>query len=341
MSSMGPRAVGLALLLAGCGRLGFDAGDAGVDTPPVRSTLRLDRIAPGEPLDNFPLPVTLDGVDPATLRFFDIDANELAHEIETVGPPLVAWVLVPRIAGTSTQLIVEYGGAPSSQSRVFGTEYAGVWHMAGEGALVDASPHGRDGATTGTRSIRGVVGDARDYMPQDCAVVRAFESLQFPNPVTMTAWLFRAVPLVSGDYDVVITKQDSDTSEDELILGTTGSVYFGGIETNPLGTPVLFGPPPPIAEWHQITYTYDGALAVLYVDGVEVSQGAAGGMTLAGPNPLFIGCGRNMSTTPIYEPDTDFIDGRLDEVRIEAVARSPAWLAYEHAAQRDQVISYE
>src|SRR5688572_14653369 len=109
MSRVGPHAVALAVLITGCGRLGFDSlqsGDAATDALATR-TLRLDRVAPGEILENFPLPVTLTGVDPATLRFFDSDGGELAHEIETA---VLAWVLVPRIEGTATQLTVQHGG---------------------------------------------------------------------------------------------------------------------------------------------------------------------------------------------------------------------------------------
>jgi hypothetical protein len=342
MASMGPRAVGLALLLAGCGRLAFESHsqDDAVVSPPIRKTLHLDRVGPAEPLDNFPLPVTLAGADASTLRVFSSNGTELAHEIESAGPPVVAWVLVPHIEGTTTQLTVEYGGAPSSQSRVFGADYAGVWHMNGAGALADASPFDRDAETTGTTSIPGVVGEAREYVDGDCAVVRGMQSVALPLPVTMTAWMWIRAPHTGGDFDAAFTKQDV-AGEDQYFLGLIDDQYLGAILSNPLGTPALFAPIQEIAAWHRLTYTYDGALSVMYVDEVPVSNGPAGGATFAGPNPMFIGCGRNTDVGPNDQPDTDWTDGRLDEVRIEAVARSPAWLAFEHAAHRDQVITYE
>lgn len=339
------RGVFVVALVAGCGRIGFD--ELTGQPEPVRSTLRLDLVAPAEALVDFPLPVTLDDtradlvrLDPETLRFYADDGRELPHEIETLGPPLVAWVLVPSISGTTTSLLVEYGGLASPEARVFGSDYAGVWHMAGRGALVDASPFARDGETTGTRTVRGLVGDARDYVPLECAVVRAFQSLQLPASVTMSAWMWHRTPRTAADYAGALTKQKDTQVVDDFYVGTNGMTFFAGLATNPTGTPTLTGTMQELGAWHRIAYAYDGTQSTLYVDDVAVANGPAGGTPLAGANPLFIGCGHNGSTGPFDAPDNDWIDGMLDEVRIETVARSTAWLVFEHAAHRDQVISY-
>jgi len=333
-------------VLVGCGRIGFD--DVGVQPGDLaRSTLRLDRVAPAETLVDFPLPVTLDAtradlarLDPTTLRFYASDGRELPHEIETRGPPLVAWVLVPMISGITTELTVEYGGLASPEARVFGSDYAGVWHMHGAGDVGDASPFGRHGASSGTQPVRGVVGDAREYDAVDCVIVRGFASVQLPPSVTLSAWMWHRTERVMFDFAAALTKQKDMASGDEFYLGTNGMLFFGGVATNPTGTPTLNGTMQEIGAWHRIAYVYTGDQSRLYVDGTEVNAGAAGGTPLSGPNPLFLGCGRNAAAPPYDVPDVDWNDGMLDELRIETVVRSPAWLAFEHAAHRDQVIRY-
>jgi hypothetical protein len=34
------------------------------------------------------------------------------------------------------------------------------------------------------------------------------------------------------------------------------------------------------------------------------------------------------------------MDGSIDEVRLENVVRSPAWISYDEASMRDQLITY-
>jgi hypothetical protein len=41
------------------------------------------------------------------------------------------------------------------------------------------------------------------------------------------------------------------------------------------------------------------------------------------------------------EPRVDLLDGRLDEVRIETVARSTEWVRVDYLSMTDQLIRYE
>ena len=149
------------LLAAGCGRCGFSATTDAVATdvaPASRSTLSIDRIDPGGTLLDFPLLVTLDDTRAArdlldatasNLRFVDASGTVLAHEIDQVGTagptgaPLLAWVRVPMIVGTTTTIAVEIGGAlpaPSSLP-VWVSTYEAVYHMTDS---TDATPHHDD-----------------------------------------------------------------------------------------------------------------------------------------------------------------------------------------------------
>jgi hypothetical protein len=83
--------------------------------------------------------------------------------------------------------------------------------------------------------------------------------------------------------------------------------------------------------------TYDGATERLYVDGAQVTTTATSGDVRHGGHPLLIGADHNSSSVL---PDADFVDGRLDEVRLESIARSAAWLAYDDLSVRDALIAY-
>ena len=71
--------------------------------------------------------------------------------------------------------------------------------------------------------------------------------------------------------------------------------------------------------WHHIAGTYDGAVMRLYVDGVLENSRAATAAVTTGSDPVYVGY------RPTY-PANGW-NGRLDEVRVWNVARTPAQLA--------------
>lgn len=331
-------------MLGGCGRLNFD------ETQPLlgdvrHSLLSLDRIAPGSILTDFPLPVVLDGsradldsLSPETLRFRSSDGTELPYEIEAAGPPLVAWVLVPSIQGTSTTIEVEYGGAPSTPGRVFGNTYAGVWHMQGTGTAFDSSPFARDGEPRGTQSVTGMIGDARLYASTagDCIVVRTFASVALPT-FTLSAW-FRLDGLAQAPFTAALTRQVGNAGNDDFFFGQGNQIPYLAFGTD-MGTPAVTGGSLPFGTWHRVAGVYDGAATALYLDGVRVAMMPATGTPGTSANPLFIGCGHSSATAKDVG-EGDYFEGALDEVRAESVARSEDWLRYEQAAHEDRAITY-
>jgi hypothetical protein len=68
-----------------------------------------------------------------------------------------------------------------------------------------------------------------------------------------------------------------------------------------------------------------------------VVHGYVTGNLRHGTHPIYIGADHNSTSA---NPDADFIDGKIDEIRLETVARTPAWIAYDVAAMKDQVINY-
>jgi len=81
--------------------------------------------------------------------------------------------------------------------------------------------------------------------------------------------------------------------------------------------------------WYQIAGTYDGVQLCGYRDGV------ARGCVAAGP-PLASGYFTLGLTSSV---GTTF-QGRMDEVRVVALARSPAYIAAQYASEHDTFVAF-
>jgi hypothetical protein len=341
---------GVLVLIAGCGRLGFDPravadGSVTPDTPAPPTgphvELRLDRMAPGETLVDFPLPVVLDAahVGAGPPRFFTDDGVEFAAEIEAIGPPVRAWVRVPQIAGTSTQLTAIFAGSAPASSDAWTASYEGVWHLADPAH--DSSSHARTATVVGTSAATSPAGPARHFTGAsgDGIVVAAGASVAFPA-ITVSAWCSVHTVATPNAYVSLVTRERLPDFDDDFYLGVHMSqpyffVQTTGTSTAPGGTNIV------LDQWRHYAASYDGMTARFYIDGVAMQTTTASGAVLTDPTPFMFGCDRNTSTSAAGTCDSDYLDGDLDEIRIESVARSGAWLAYEHAAMLDQVITYE
>ena len=362
------RSSSLAMLLAialacGCGRIDFEGQGAfeptgyaawstlAVTLPPQRSS--------AEPLVDFPLLVVLDdsrarrdlmSPDGADLRFFDASGQLLAHELEQVGAPgaapLLAWVRLPRVDGTSLALIAAYGGAvqaPRAALSPWSKEFAAVWHF-DETALAsarDATGTGHTGAARGTRLTAGLIGQGRAFTAaaKDAVVVADAPELTFET-FTISAWTRYDKP--PGQlYFTSMSRQFNAFGENELFLSNFAGKANAEIATT-AGSFVTSGGALPLSRWVHLAAVYDGVALTLYVDGRPSASLPASGRPARTANPLFLGADRNNGSgnTPPGVPDADFLDGALDEVRVERTARSAAWQEASYLAMQDQAISY-
>ncbi|HTR55101.1 MAG TPA: LamG domain-containing protein [Kofleriaceae bacterium] len=338
------------LALAACGRIGFDAGT------PTHSQLSLDRAVPGEPVTDFPLLVILDDTranrtvmepDASDLRFSAADGTPLAFEIERVGAaggaPLVAWVRIPYVADATATITASYGvpGLARAPGTAWSDAYEAVWHMTGSGPLVDSTTHHRDGVATGTTEVAGQIATARafDGAKEEWIGVADGASIQ-PPELTMSGWIDMASDEASGYYGMV-TRELDDGGGDELYLGTMSQLAYGGAGAN--GVPdAITGPMLQLRQWTHVVFTYDGARMLSYAGTTPGAPLVASGPIADSGDPVYIGADRNNSggTTPVGVPDIDFVNGAVDEIRIENVARDAAWIAYDLASQEDAIISY-
>jgi hypothetical protein len=335
------------LAVAGCGRIGFDA-------QAVQSTLTL--AAPSEALADFPLLVVLDdtranraamAADASDVRFFDGAGNLLVHEVEQVGtaggPPLIAWVRVPMIAG-ATRLDVRYGYSdppPPATGSVWSASYAGVWHLSDAGNPLDATTAHHDGTLIGPVVAPGFIAGGRsfsDAVPPQAIAIADAPDLGF-TAITISAWIYQRTPTQNA-YAAFVTRQEGAGPEDDFYLGEMGSTLYTEVTTTtgPAQGFTATGQTAPLGQWFHEAMTADGAFVDLYFDGAQVASVSMSGSMVRSTNHILFGADCNSSMPPCA--DSDPIDAILDEIRIESVARTPGWMAYDDAAMRDQVITY-
>jgi len=333
----------IVIAIAACGRIGFDVEGA-------RTTLRLDRVDPGEPIDNFPLLVVLDDTraardlldpDAANLRFLDARGAVLAHEIEQVGlsggPPLIAWVRVPAIAGTTTTLTAVIGplSAPSAQS-VWSESFEAVYHLAQD--ATDATINHHDGAALGAgiATTDGQIGPCQVFSGAQAYIINDTATLDVPQ-LTLSGWINPRVLEATG-FRTLIVRAVPDSTGDDFYLGTQNEAEHSVVWLNPGGPIVLnvAAAAIPLGRWTHLAFVADGVQLTSYLDGAPTGKISAPGPIQHDAMPVVIGADQNMSPVP----NGNFLDGLADEIRIEHGVRSAAWLRYDDLAQRDQVISY-
>ncbi len=282
------------------------------------------------------------------IRFVDADdTTPLAYEIETwseSGSSYV-WVKVPQIDASSTTdfIWMYYGNATigdgQDASNTWEPNYRGVWHLkedpvvAGPGGMIDSSGtgnHGTDevnpvqtpGQINGSLSFDGTLD--RDVLIPDNA------SLQLATNMTISGWA--RTTSADGSARLIVAKWKALNSNYWLGKLDATSMAFGidgGPNANCLLTFVNDG------AWHHVVGVADASAGQIriYVDGVE-----------RGNNPSYDGASET-GTSEVRigrSPGATLQDwnGGIDEVRVEAVARSAAWLRAQHLSMRDYFISY-
>lgn len=260
--------------------------------------------------------------------------TRLDHELEHyAGGKLVAWVRVPRLAGT-TRLYLYYGGdAASDAATTWSTRYGAVWHLAGAAPNIepDSTGHGnalREGATTAQPAqTPGIAGFGRLFDGGDDRLTATHAASIDAGAGSLSVSLWVRVDDTLGGYDSPLGKGGT---RDEIAgyvvqLGTdawTGSVSDGVDQVQfPLGTSTLAG------AWTHLAMVIDRDARQLrgYADGVALSPVALGALTSCA-SPTF-----DLALSPVYDP----FRGAIDEVRIVREALPAAWFEVEAANLRD------
>ncbi len=333
----------------------FESGDLGVFVDRTASggwytadpwTGRLTVTVPagrvGADLADFPLLVSVvdsdlgvraqtDGSD---IRFTAGDGSPLAHEIERWDPgtgALEAWVRVPTLAaGSATTVQLYYGAADApDQSDTRGTwadEVAAVWHLAADPAgsapqLDDSSPGAHDGLADGSMTnadlVSGRAGLGLDLDGSDDVLRSGPLDLVGVDALTLSGWVRLDAHSPSA---TVVSKTDGAGSPiAQVAIGSGGEVIVRlGLDGSTTTLTSTAGAVPTGA-WHHVAASWDGATVRAVVDGTEVASSAAAG-ALDGDAATGMTIGDEAAGGAA-------LDGLVDEVRVETVARSDDWLA--------------
>ena len=292
-------------------------------------------------LTDYPLLVALTSADLAAnaqadgadLRFVAADGvTPLPHEIEAFDPgtgSLTAWVLVPTVTAASDTTVHLVYGAPDApdQQRIRQTwpdEVEAVWHLArdpaGDGPqLDDSSARNHDGLSAGSMTggdlVPGLAGPAVDMDGTDDALVADPFDIGGAAALSVSGWVRLDALAVDGR---VVTKATDPLSRVFELTVTGGGELLGRLSLGGVTSELQAGTVTTGA-WHHLAMTWDGATQRLHVDGAEVAAQPAAGVVDTDPTmPVTIG---NIAT------GDRALDGLVDEVRVETVARGGPWLA--------------
>jgi len=290
------------------------------------ATITFGGYTQAEPLFNFPALVVLHGgiagfdyaqllSGGADLRFTSADGAELNYEIESWEPGgnSYVWVQVPALTpGAVINMVWGKGGlsfAPYTQNgATWNDGFAGVWHMT-NAYVRDSSGNGYHGtsiiAPAAVTTTPGLIGPAQDYNAAVGNGATAVGDIDVTD-MTLSAWVWLR-----------------DASRDGIFICKDGVIFFwqqgtalrhetlpwGGDTTAPVANAGGVG------TWIYVVGTVSGNTQALYTNGVRVASWTKAVPSL-NDNPVQIGgvgWGRIMN-------------GKLDEVRVERVGRSPAWV---------------
>lgn len=298
-------------------------------------------------LRNFPVLVRLGAADSAIftaakaggadLRFTRPSGARVPHQIESwnaAGRQAAVWVRMDTVLGnTANQVLRMHWGksdaADSSRAAaVFDTAagYVAVWHMTGAGNDTDATSN-RFPAVAVPDSIPGAgagfIGAGRTFNGSaQHFTVAHHERLNITEQITMSAWVNASA--WTGSARILQKGQGTNSNAAQYGFRDNSSDNFA-IEIN--SSHAATAPSPSTGAWHLIQGTYDGTTITNYQDGVAVASATnVSGPIATGTEAVKIG------RSPLAT--ANFFTGTLDEVRLQKVARSEAWVRLEYESQK-------
>ena len=317
-----------------------------------RKKLTFNNSAQAENLVNVPVLVVLNSsrIDYSQtqnagqdLRFIDADGTTLlAHEIEKwdeTGTSYV-WVKVPQIDASSTTdyIWMYYCNATAADGQnptaVWSNGYVGVWHLndPSNSTRQDSTANNNDLTDLNTvAAAAGKIGDAAQFVAANSEGLYRTDATQTgldpTGNLTFSVWanpttIHLGVPLSKEESATVtgyrIRLNDSTVTFGCVVWNATASGSAGTTTTAVAGT------------WSHITCVYDGSQVKNYLNGVnETSANYSGGI------------GNSTQDFQLGKRGTSqYFNGKVDEARVENVARSAAWISAQHKSMTDVFITY-
>jgi hypothetical protein len=220
----------------------------------------------------------------------------------------------------------------STPAAVWNANYVGVWHLTETNNLLADSTLGASAAANvGAVCASGILGNARNFRGSDYLTVPPAALAAISNAVTVSLWTYGADSLPAN----TVCFYGSSAVGRELnahIPWSDGNVYwdaFGNCDRiSKAATDPLYK-----GAWTHWAFSKDATTGVMavYCNG-ELWHSGTGKTRAANPiNAFRIG----MSTDGWCG-----YQGRMDELRVETVARSAEWTRFQYRSMRDQVLIY-
>ena len=311
----------------------------------------------GERLANVPILVRLEATqaldlgvrgDGGDVRFVTADHTTLlSHETELYDSAGTSffWVNLPELQAGASLDFYAYAGNPAATSTsngpaAFPQNHVGVWHLnvnAGVNIPVpDSSPNAANGVTMNMTAANRGNGLIAGGLPFDGVndIVRITGSatdaeLNLRSEMTLSAWIN---PQGGG---TVVARRSGGGNQYQLQLEPDGVGHvLSFVRNDTANTPCLWAVTTRITygEWHHVAVTVDN-------NGIPVAFMQDSVMA---PHTLWYGCGPGWRQQNIdvslggrwaNPPATAWVlAGLLDEVRVENVARSTAWLTLQYVS---------
>jgi hypothetical protein len=284
------------------------------------------------------------------IRFAKPDNSFLPYEIErwdAVNRQAEIWVRVDTVYGSdSAQFIAMYWGNPQAEDNsngaaVFNTSngFIGVWHMnedpsAGTASIKDRTANAHNatpfGSMTAVNSVNGAVGKALSFDGTNDYLNAG--NVSVPGNYSIGLWVLLDT---LGNYQRLITKDssytlwyDKDSVSVRMEHMPSGSWWRGLLQDGGTRVPMTTG------TWYYFVGSFDGAAVRLYANGAEASvSGPISAIPRTNSKPVTLGQSTGHS----------FVNGIMDEVRIEGTARSADWIRLCYMNQRidDRLIQFK
>lgn len=281
------------------------------------------------------------------LRFTDSSGSKLlVHELDhwdTNGTSFI-WVRILQLTNDAT-FVAHWGNAGlasavptwSTNGEVWAADHALVWHMEEDGAAQrrdsTANAFHSTSISNDPAAVAGLIGLACDFDGTVKRIQRSYTPELNSAPFTVSLWVNSrdgnnyVCPLgmreLAGDGTRGFNFYENPDNNWSFWFGRAPASGWSSI--TPVG--VRFG------EWEHLCVTYDGARIRFYQNGVD--RGGANVASFPTNSATALNIGSLVSNW--------YLDGRLDELRFGAAARSADWVwaSHQNAANYEEFVVLE
>ena len=282
------------------------------------------------------------------IRFSKPDGTPLSYQIErwdAVNEMAEVWVNLDTLYGNSSSqtILMQWGNGDSinrSSPVAFdtGNGFRGVWHICEERDGIRNRGLYRDGTILGNhgddyihaRGREGMIGYGKQFNGIDDYIVihDTGAAYQWNEPFTLSLWFNK---VVAGEANLITCVGNANgRTEWGVISDSDNGIIVYAIEGDLTDT-ILVSETLPLTEWHHLCVVKTETESVkLFINGTYSSEGIYRFTTPDSDSgqEIYIGSAVSSDLVP-----GNVLNGYIDEVRIESVPRTPAWILLNYLNQ--------